>query len=447
MNAIKFKRSVVINIIILFLGIVMAFMLLVIVYAMPSGRVENNVRDSLQVLWAEGDYYCQIAGKTSTKLDNFADVYYLQMCFIKGSKGVIDNALSSYGLKYVSDACSPLEDLTAYFNGTDLGVYPRETRFWNGYVVILKPLLYFTNYGGIRNLNIILQTFLMFYICTLLKRYGGWYSCGLILTWLAQNPFTISANLFYSSIWYSTLVPMAVMLKCNDWIKRKNLYSTFFLLLGMETVFFNMNSSLCMPLGMCMILYMVLNGFEGNLLRQIRDMLCKGIAWLTGSLGLWSSKWILTGLFTENYSVTEAFQIMSERTSADLPYSDEAISRMDVISRNMRVLTENKWCMVALLIFALLGLIYTLSRIMSGKLKESRQICFCAGFWFLVFTAMPYVWYCFMPSHSYMHCHFTYRTLAIGVFSFTCGIAWFVEHSNSKFSALSILLKHKRGAQ
>ena len=416
------KNRVLLNVIcmilVLIFGVFVSFGLMVVIYSLPTYSVEKNVEQSLDIFEREGDYYDIFPGNIGSRLDNFTDIYFMQMCFIKGSDNSIDNALSSYGLDYTSKDCSPTKDLIAYFNGTKKEIIPRETRFWNGYVIILKPMLRFFNYSQIRMINLSLQIILMCAVILLIhKKLGFGYVIPVILTWISLNPVVVSLNIFYSTIVFSTFIPVLIMLVFNDKIEKYNLYYLFVMLVGMETTLFNMNSSIAMPGAICIIMYYMLNLKKiTDFKTSIKKMSLLAFSWLLGALGMWASNWILSSLFTDNYSLWQAFTTAQERTS-----TRGWMTRPWAIRRNWETLwSDSGWRMCAY-IFGLSVIIYLII-LMARKnidVKKFNRKNLLDLFWLVIFSLIPFCWYWFMPSHSCIHAHFTYRTFSIGILAST----------------------------
>lgn len=424
----KWWGRVLINVFVFIIGCFIAFILLVGVYALPTDKVEEHVKYSLKVFTYEGDYWQQIAQNSSTRLENFTDSGYVQLCFIKGSDSVIDNALSGYVVANVEENSLPVKNMAVYFAGANTDVAPNKARFWNGYVVPLKLGLILCTYANIRFLDITLNLLMSIWVMFLLyTRLGKPYAIAFFLSWIVQNPTVIAFNIFYSGIWYTTLIPMIVMLYRNKKIRDKRQCSTFFMLVGMATMYFNENSSLCMPVAMCMILYFALNGYEGNFISQLKKIIVYGFAWGVGCYGLCVVKWVLASVLTDNYSLVAAMETVLFRTGTSVP--DGEITRMQAIQRNIDVMKENKWALLFVMTFLVICLGIGTYRLLKSKNNNEvvmadeneirtigRQKLY-ALVWTAIFVAVPFFWYCFMPNHSYIHNHFTYRTLAIAVMS------------------------------
>lgn len=422
------KKKLYINVAVLAAGICLAFVIMIVAYALPSKRVEKHIHDSINILEQEGNYYEQQPKKNSTCVDNFTEILYLELCFISGGKNILDDVLSSYCLDTTTDRPLPLENLLAYYDGEYDEVVPRATRFWNGYVAVIKPLLMLCSYGNLRNLNIILQLFLAFLVMQMLySQRGRLYSIAFFWAWIMQNPITIVSNLMYSGILYSTLVPMLLMLRYNKKIKSRDMYDTFFLIIGMETVFFNMNSSLCMPFGFCMVLYFILNGFEGKLIDQTKIVFEFGISWLCGFIGMMLSKWILASIFTNNYSLADAINTIRFRTATDAVGYET--TRWNAIRVNVNTLIENKWAYLAVIVMfigcLLVVVLETVSAYRCSRIIDQKSGY--AAFWYCILSLIPFIWYGILPNHSLIHLRFTYRTLTVGIFATLCGIVHLIE--------------------
>ena len=411
-------KKIIIDNIILFITVsFLAFLALVTVYSLPCSLVKKQIEKSLNVFEREGDYYDVFDGIQGSRLDNYTDAYFLQLCFIKKSEAPVDNALSAYALDYVDYENSPSKSLLAYFNGDKMDVIPRETRFWNGYVIVLKPLLMFFTYSDVRYLNMLLHIALLCIFLALLQEKGMLrYGVAFVLTYISMCPITIMMNIFYSCIFYSTIIPMIIMLRFNDFLLIRKRYISFFILVGMETVYFNMNSSLIMPFGMCVILYYLINGFDFLLVKQIKEFVIFTFSWVMGACGLWAFKWLLALELTNNYSVSDLLGTITMRVSTN--YYNRNCTRLEAIKENIKVLLQNRIGIIALAFFCIICVILVLCCRLNGVANLLNKFVIL-----LICAAVPFVWYVLMPNHCMIHKHFTYRTLSIAIFAFTSGMA------------------------
>ena len=153
---------------IIFISIVIGYLLLVGVYCIPTQKIDENLRESVKILDSEGDYPEKIKGYYDSRLDNWTDSIMLLTAAYEDDNSVYFFAVmnprnSVFGKKpYVVYIQLYKETTKENLETTTYG------RYWHGYLVFLKPLLYFFNLGEIRYLNICAQIFLFAVIVMLL---------------------------------------------------------------------------------------------------------------------------------------------------------------------------------------------------------------------------------------------------------------------------------------
>ena len=128
------------------------FSALMFVCALPSGRVALHVRESGGILMLEGDYPIAVPGDSSTILDNYTDCIMLLTSAYTGDEDCVEEAARGY--RIYKKKASKEESCSV------CGILPEKEarvldymRYWHGYKVILKPLLFFFNINGIRQIN------------------------------------------------------------------------------------------------------------------------------------------------------------------------------------------------------------------------------------------------------------------------------------------------------
>lgn len=417
MFGLKEMRSITVM---LLAGVGTGFFLLFAAQLLPTKAIYEHVEGSMATFTSEGDYVWMIKGKDGSKLDNFTDAYFLQLSLLKGDKGPVDNALSAYALDPSDYHDSPTKTMEAWFDGEEVRLSARQIRFWNGYLIILKPLLMFADYSNIRQLNLFLQPIVIaLVIGFMIKRGLEKYVIALFLAYAGMNPVTIAMNIFFSCIFYTTYIPVLFMLCFHEKIEDGPGYSVFFLILGMATVYFNMNSCLLMPLGMCLVLYVLMDGLRKPMKDTIKALAGYCISWGIGFIGFWSAKWILASLLTDHYSLSEAGSHILKRLSAT--DGRNACSRMDAVLYNIRIQLENRWWVLAMCAYTCFCVWKVLKKDGGDwrRWQKSRP--------FLAVLFMPFVWYMLMCNHSCIHDWFTYRTLSVAVFSYCSMLCYMTE--------------------
>ena len=144
--------------------ILIGYLLLILVYLLPTEKMKSNMYAVMPELEAE-DLYPSLDYTLSTTLDNYTDSLML-------GAAVYDNSNESVFVKALriehpgGDECAPIQNLNSYLNNWNNNVAVKEpepypgaayTRYWHGYLLLLKPILCCTNYFIWRSMNRVIQ--------------------------------------------------------------------------------------------------------------------------------------------------------------------------------------------------------------------------------------------------------------------------------------------------
>lgn len=406
---------------ILITGILVGGLLLILSYTLPSKTIEKNISKSIEIFKKEEKYESDIYGYIGTNLDNFTDAIMLQNASYTGDETIVDKAMNVY--RYQNDE-NPGDSLIEQINNNNKEKVAY-SRYWHGYLIILKPLLTIFSYNDIRFINTIIQPLLIISVAyMLLKRKKDNYIIPYIISILLINPNTIAKSLQYSTIFYLFNIGMLVMLIFSDKLKSKNAYPYFFLIMGMVTSYFDFLTYPLATLGMTLITYFLLNN-EKKVSKSIKNMIIMCFMWGIGYIGMWIGKLVLGSILLNDNLFSSAFEKFLTRTS--LETANETFSILEVIKRNIYRYV-NKPNLILLLI--IIG--YTIYK---TKLKINKQIL-VKVIPYLIISLMPFAWYIVASNHSYVHCWFTYRTLIVTIFGGLCIIQELIygskENKNEK---------------
>lgn len=404
---------------ILVTGILIGFCLLVLAYLIPTDKIKENVKSSVSIFSKEQSYYILVDGYECTKLDNFTDAIMLSNAFYDGNESAVEKAI--HGYRYNDNSGErPAEQLVKFFQDTN-GEWEKYSyaRYWHGYLVILKPVLLFFSYLGIRTINKIIQTLLIVFILYLmLKRNIKKYILPFLISIFVIVPPAISMSLQFSTNIYITLVTLIILLIFYEKLKSKYIY--VFLIIGMVTSFLDFLTCPILTLGMPLIFFIILN--ENDWKQDIKDIIILSIMWGIGYLGMWAGKWALTSIFMhENFFAKDIIQKIIERSSNETPY--ESFNKLDVLSRNVKMINNIP---NILIITLYLGFIICKSYKDKSCITKNNVLKIIP---LLLIAAMPLVWYIFASNHSYIHYWFTYRSLAVTVYSMLVGITLIYSES------------------
>jgi len=284
----------------------------------PASEVMSNTHKACEQFKSE-DYRLAHSGRI---LDNYPDA---TMMLVAG--GVKDES------GWQTFFNNPL--YTVYKQQPDwIDIFPLETicrddlehykiyysRYWHGYQIFLRPLLYFTEYKHIRQINLYLQVWLFGLILWLMwQNKAKGLMLGWILSYLIFNPEAMPLNMTYSLLYYVSAVSMLLMLTCREWIKSHLGWPLFFAMIGICTCFFDFLTYPIVPLATALTLLFYFEPelcFKPMFKRLLVLTLCFGGAYI----GMWVLKWILASLFTEQNVLLDAYNAVIHRAKSQIDY-------------------------------------------------------------------------------------------------------------------------------
>ena len=296
------------------LTVLLGFGLICTVYSLPGNEKRAlHARESGDLLAQQGDYWQLIPGRTQTTLDNFTDCIMLLTAAYSGDDPIIDRAVNDY--RIYQRRSTKQESLQA------CGLVPEKlqhkltySRYWNGYIIALRPLLTFFNISEIQQLNSLMVAAYMVLICILLcRRKKGIYCIPYLLACTYLSPMTISVSLQYSTIFHTMSLAVIFLLAFYD---KKWFHShiwIYFMLVGMMTSYIDFLTYPVVALAFPLIFYFILDQ-EHTVLQNLWHMVFYSGMWAIGYIGMWVSKWGVSTLLTgKNYFAegTEAVSIRS----------------------------------------------------------------------------------------------------------------------------------------
>ena len=260
-------------------------------------------------------------------------------------------------------------------------------RYWHGYQLWLKPLLYLTDYHGIRMIVGAVQV-----ILTVLLFLTAWKRekkillvllpvCGALLP-----PAMVCME--YMSLYSIIVISSIILLKRNGggWY--------FFAGVGIAVAYFDYLTYPIVSLGVLLILYGMQHQY------RFWEFVKFSFAWGIGYAGMWSSKWAVATIFTEENIFLDAWKNMMHRT-ADNAYTQN-FSLGDVVLKNISYFVSSP----AILLFlgCLIVCTVTLTKQKEHFSKEKVLACLSVGL-------MPFLWYAVLKNHSWVHAFMTNKDL------------------------------------
>lgn len=388
--------------------ILMATVLLVAVYALPTGRIKENVAKSSQIFDKEEAYPELIPGYKFTRLDNFTDSIMLAIAMYDGEESTSEKAMANYRMR--SDELGVVKSTTHYANDVQAEYYVHPyQRYWHGYLIYLKPLLVFFTYGEIRILNGIFQMIMAMLIIkkmysSMLRKYIPAY----IMMALFINPSVVALSLQYSAIY--NLILFFILLWLILIQKKKVMVSNvwkLFLVAGCITSYIDFLTYPIVLVGVLCVLTINTFGCDWkNLLFLIRNI---GL-WGIGYIGMWAGKWLVGSIILKENLFMNAIEKLMFRTS--MPQGCE--NRTAAIWENI-VIYGNE-----IFIILLMGMIvFAVCNLWKKGIKVKRKNI-CEIIAYVLVGIMPFAWMLLAAEHSKEHAWFVHRGFAITVLAISC---------------------------
>lgn len=393
---------------ILICSVVLGTLSLSFVYLLPVNQMFEHVKESSYVFQIEG-YYPAVDNSHDIILDNWTDSVMLNNAIYPGmGENVLTKSVSVNRIVY--SELDPVDELLNYTSGNSLGLetqveaYPR---YWHGYLVILKPLLLFMSYLGIRSINGVLVWGVLVAACIgFIKQKKTIFIIPFIISILCLRPDAVAYSMQFSSSYYTMMLAAIIMLFAHQKLLKSCRYYYFFFIVGILIAFFDFLTYPLITLGVPMTLFLILDE-DDSWKVKLTNVIKYSICWGLGYAGMWASKWGVASLIIGKNCFADAFGTMKFRVAGHV--GENAFSRMDVILRNYSYFASYKFFTILMLAF-LIVLLITICKSPKKALSKISPL--------LLVACMPIVWYFILGNHSYIHSWMTYRTFVIFAFAF-----------------------------
>ena len=410
----NFIKPVIRAVILLLAGIAAGYLLLVLAYLLPVERMQEKLFQSMDILTTEREYHRVIPGYPCTQLDNYTDAWMMGNAVYDNPLPVWKRALTCTSADYGE---GPLDGLVRYLNpaegGAEEGAYEEieYTRYWHGYLVILKPFFLLFDYADLRVVNVVLDVLLVLLIWNALgdRGYRG-EAWGYVIAVLFMMPIVIPLSIQFSVVFYLVNIAVLVLLRRYDRLVEKNGMLFYFQIIGKATSYFDFLTYPIASLGVPLTCFLLLAA-DSDLWTKIKNIISYSISWGFGYGAMWAGKWVLSTIILGDDVIANALsQILLRSSHVE---NGEAITTFDTWFRNIEFYLEEPYLILIVVCIAVT---------IAGVLRNRRQIVsvICDSIPFVVVAVMPFVWYALAGQHSYEHHWFTFRGLMTSVFACMC---------------------------
>lgn len=362
--------------------------LLTFVFTIPNKYLSNNQQASFTILDSEGNYpSLSKSDWQGTRLDNFTDKLMIEKSKKKETNPLI--------------AAISIND------------YPR---YWHGYQVVLRPLLVFTSYGGIRQIyGFIVMLLIGTNLFFLIKKTDIFFSLSFFLCFYFIRFQTLFISMQFSNVFVVMLIFNLYILIRDMYDLKSKKYLLEFFLAGSLTNFVDLLTAPLVTLGVPLItlLYLCLKTVTTNekiTLQYLKNIFFICFSWGIGYGGTWAFKWIIASFVLRKNIIFDAVNQAIFRTEGNQQYP---LDRSDMLKRNIGLILNHFNSVIFVLLVLLVIVLVIRKRDVVFRKFINRN-----SFYLLLIMIFPYIWYLAMANHSQIHYYFTYRAQIITVFSF-----------------------------
>ena len=406
---------------------VIGFLLLLGVYAIPVERIARNVQLSVPALddsWATGEiaYEQLVKGYLSTQLDNSTDANMMLAAAHDRDRSIVQMAVNP--ATYTLDGrCYPA--LLQFGQSGSAGLTSNPiARYWHGYLVVLKPLLYFFSYMDIRVLLMVAEWLL---VCAVLAGFAkrGLYRFipAFALSLVVIMPSVAGFSLQFSTVYLLMLGLSLTLLYRPAILHKRGGTAIFFMVAGMLTSYFDYLTYPIATFGVPFVIALLLQPTV-SLKEALQRFLLALIAWLTGYFGLWAGKWLIAILLGEDsWFLANLLAKITERSA----YAAEGatLSLLSVFQSVFGIFAKKAYLTLGICVVIFFGAwllrIHRRRRhpaMLNSHVTDWRQPFHTGEVIAMVLTALlPLVWYAFTSNHTYDHAFFTSRALVVTAFA------------------------------
>lgn len=407
------------------IGILLMTVLLILVALIPKEAIAKNAKRSADYIAGfNGDaHYMRKDDKTSY-IDDWADSIWLNMSMQLDHTHPFSSVIEApyYSESYVIEA----NRKSAYGEVEANNSYGR---YWNGALVIIRPLLLVMDLEGIYTLNVFI---LIIAIGTLLwdlyrhrrKIFALAFVIGLLCTGIYTVPYCME--------YMPSILVMIAMCFGVIHVKEKHILPLFFIG-GMVVNYFDFLTYETITFTIPALLYLSIL-YEDEKVGTIKDILIwvikAGSLWLFGYVGTWIAKWIITYFVVGPDSLIRALNSVVHRT-----YTVSATNTMEQLIRAQispfihifpwsLANTYGEILLVTCLVIGIIGSIVILwkKRTIHKGIKYSIYIL----------MGIPFLRFLILNNHAYIHPFFVYRAHLILIVGIVCLLGWQCSKSGVK---------------
>ena len=217
-------------------------------------------------------------------------------------------------------------------------------------------------------------------------------------------PYIISRCMQFSSCYYLMQIFSILILMEKD---NKKHYLYIFVLSGITTAYFDFLTYPIAVFGLPAIFAMIMSD-KDSIEEKTVNIVRFFAFWAAGYVLMWSSKWILASIFTDENVIADAFHSILFRVSDISEIGAESFNGLEVLNENLGKFFYTPFTFVYFAAF-----VFYLIRA-RRTVYEKRVANY---FPYLILMMFPVLWLMIIKNHSMIHAYFTNKSLMVSAFA------------------------------
>jgi len=373
---------------------------------MLQARINYNIEQSVPLFVKEGLYPNLLSrgDMISTQADNWSETIILQSSMYMNSK---EDPLAIFNNAWIHD-----NNILQGFIRASEGEAPNSSyyRYWQGFRVLIRPLLAMFDYSAIRELFRFFGWFLFCLTAMVLYRStGGMFTLIFCASLLWTGYGVVTTSIQFSLCFFIALLAMILL---PQMLKRQYSIAGFFFFVGAATQFFDFYTVPCVTLGLPLVYFIELKKREPICCQSVLASVMGCVAaWFGAYAGMWICRMALVSLFLHIDAFSSTFNSLFRWTGIVEEATYAWIGPLDAIGRAFQ--TAFTKAHTALLLGSFL--VYAMFLVRAILRHHARK----PDWMFLPVALIPIVWMIAASKPTTWHIFFQYRSLV--VFLFACG--------------------------
>ena len=391
------------------LTVVLALLMLVVSAFFPQSVIQGHVVDSVDLVYQDMQNNYLFDKSEGSKLDVFTDIMMLRMSLTTNDNylgSVLTNPVYVYDdLEEWEGSAQTLADLSYGKPADNAWFY---TRYWMGFRVVLRLALMFFTYAQIkRYLSFLFFSLFAAVICSVSKHANSRIAFFFALSIILVRPHVMASSMQLTCCFLIAFLAMLLIPRLKENPKWEGL---FFLELGMLTMYFDFYTVPLVTMGFPLMYLCILKQEAGEKVLDKSLVRNTGV-WFAGYGLMWVAKLALTSALTSQNALADGFASFFSRIGVAKDAETSQYYSLEAAAEGLRkaIFSDELGAAVYLLGVGIIvaAVLYKLIR------RQASFASFRDAATYLLFAAIPLIWFVITRQPIALHYFFQYRTIAL----------------------------------